>query len=58
MCMGGTVQILIAENRQLAEPGWCRAAPVRGEWIEMCAQSVRGRGVLGEDAITSTVQLN
>lgn len=54
MRLGGTVQIVIAENRQLAVPGWCTVAPVHGEWIEMCAAAVRGGGLLGE---LLTVQL-
>lgn len=55
MWMGGTVQILIAENSQLAVPGWCTVAPVHGEYIEMCAAAVKGTGVLGEDAINCSV---
>lgn len=43
LCLGGTVQILIAENRQLAVPGWCTVAPVHGGGgIEMCVAAVRG----------------
>lgn len=57
MCMGGTVQIVIAENRQLAVPGWCTVAPVHGERIEMCVAAVRGGGLLGEDAISCSALL-
>lgn len=47
VCMGGTVQILIAENRQLALPYWCRVAPVHREQIVMRVAAVMSGGGLG-----------
>lgn len=40
--MGGTVQVLMAENRQFLVPGWCRVAQVHGEQREMCVATVKG----------------
>lgn len=43
--VGGAVQILIAENRELAVPGWCTVAPLhRGEDGDMSGScGVEGR---------------
>lgn len=55
VCTVPTVQSLIAENRQLAVPGWCTVAPVHGEADRDVCGSCEGRGVLGEDAINCFV---